>query len=229
MTHSPNIESFFSSPSTPFLSSASILFHFHDKENVEGCNLEVAQEKIVIAPMVRKFVVVRQKVVTLGYLGLDLQQIMFVGQPQDFTFKEFEVHILGKMKKDSHRALEAWISIEILIYDVDTHEMYPLNLSKKQSFWSKQNPFIDQSLRKERSFYPNATMMQQPLVMIWKMQERVSLFDESFSFSFSFHHKCTIWHLLPNCTFVISPHNFVVLIELIQRIILSSKQESFFA
>ena len=75
--------------------------------------------------MVRKFVVVRQKVVTLGYLGLDLQQIMFVGWPQDFTFK------LGKMKKDSHRALEAWISIEILIYDVDTHEMYPLNLSKK--------------------------------------------------------------------------------------------------
>ena len=112
--------------------------------------------------MVRKFVAVRQKVVTLGYLGLDLQQIMFVGQPQDFTFKEFEVHILGKMKKDSHRALEAWISIEILVYDVDTHEMYPLNLSKKQSFWSKTTPFIDQSLRKERSFYPNATMMEQP-------------------------------------------------------------------
>ena len=112
--------------------------------------------------MVRKFVAVRPKVVTLGYLGLYLQKIMFVGQPQDFTFKEFEVHILGKMNKDSHRALEAWISLEISIYDVGTNEFYPLNLSKKQSFWSKPTPFIDQSLRKERSFYPNATMMEQP-------------------------------------------------------------------
>ncbi|KAL4593843.1 hypothetical protein ACB092_M009600 [Castanea dentata] len=79
--------------------------------------------------------------------------------PQDFTFKEFEVHIFGKMNKDSHRALEAWISLEISIYDVDTHEMYPLNLSKKYN----------------------------QLVMIWKKQEKSYLFDESFSFSF--HHK----------------------------------------
>ena len=86
----------FSIPSTPFLSPASILFHFRNEENVEGWNLEVAQEKIVLALMVRKFVAVRPKVVTLGYLGLYLQKIMFVGQPQDFTFKEFEVHILGR-------------------------------------------------------------------------------------------------------------------------------------
>ena len=39
------------------------------------------------------------------------------------------------MNKDSHRPLEAWISIEMSIYDVDTHEIYPLNLANKLSIW----------------------------------------------------------------------------------------------
>ena len=58
----------------PILSLASLLFHLHDEENGKGWNLEVAQEKIVVATIVITFVAnICQKVVTLGYLGLDLQ------------------------------------------------------------------------------------------------------------------------------------------------------------
>ena len=57
MPHCPDIKQvfFFSIPSIPFLTLASLLFHLHDEENGEGRNLEVAQEKIEVATMVRKF------------------------------------------------------------------------------------------------------------------------------------------------------------------------------
>lgn len=72
--------------------------------------------------------------------------------------KEFEEHILGNMNKDSHEVLDAWKAVEILVYDVDTDETYPVKLAKKESFWFE--PFSDEKQRKGKSFCPNAAAMK---------------------------------------------------------------------
>ena len=77
--------------------------------------------------------------------------------------KEFEEHIVGNMNKASHKALKAWLPVEISIYDVDTCEAYPAKLAKKESFWFKPTPFFYEKPRKEKSTQPNATMMEQPI------------------------------------------------------------------
>jgi hypothetical protein len=76
--------------------------------------------------------------------------------------EEFEEHILHNLNEASHRALEAWLPVEISIYDVDTHETYPVKLAKKESFWFKPTPLFYEKPRKEKSFFSDATMMEQP-------------------------------------------------------------------
>ena len=97
--------------------------------------------------------------------------------------EEFEEHILHNLNEASHRALEAWLPVEISIYDVDTHETYPVKLAKKESFWFKPTPLFYEKPRKEKSFFSDATMMKQPACYdleearkvfaysIWKKQE----------------------------------------------------------
>lgn len=77
--------------------------------------------------------------------------------------KEFEEHILGNMNKDSHDVLDAWKAVEILIYDVDIDETYPVKLAKKESYWFEPiAPFFDEKQRQGKSFCPNAEMKKQP-------------------------------------------------------------------
>ncbi|KAG2695497.1 hypothetical protein I3843_07G015300 [Carya illinoinensis] len=76
--------------------------------------------------------------------------------------KEFEEHILGNMNEASNNALEAWIPVELSIHDANTHETYSVKLAKKEAFWFKPTPFLDEKQRKEKPFYPYSTMMDQP-------------------------------------------------------------------
>ncbi|RDY13256.1 hypothetical protein CR513_01843, partial [Mucuna pruriens] len=56
--------------------------------------------------------------------------------------KEFEECVLGHMNESSRKALESWIPVNILIYDVDTCETYDAKLSKKESFWFDPMPVL---------------------------------------------------------------------------------------
>ena len=53
---------------------------------------------------------------------------------------EFEESMLGHMNESSRKALESWIPVKILIYDVDNGETYDAKLFKKESFWFDPMP-----------------------------------------------------------------------------------------
>ncbi|MED6218638.1 hypothetical protein PIB30_028481 [Stylosanthes scabra] len=62
--------------------------------------------------------------------------------------KEFEENIIGQMNETSREALESWIPVNILIYDVDTCETYDAKLSKKESFWFDPMPVLGEKPKK---------------------------------------------------------------------------------
>ncbi|KAK7397219.1 hypothetical protein VNO78_18386 [Psophocarpus tetragonolobus] len=56
--------------------------------------------------------------------------------------KEFEEFVLGQMNESSREALESWIPVNILIYDIDTCQTYDTKLYKKESFWFDPMPVL---------------------------------------------------------------------------------------
>ncbi|CAJ1960887.1 unnamed protein product [Sphenostylis stenocarpa] len=65
--------------------------------------------------------------------------------------KEFEESVLGQMNESSRKALESWIPVNILIYDVDNGETYDTRLFKKESFWFDPMPVSGERPRKGES------------------------------------------------------------------------------
>ncbi|GAV63179.1 hypothetical protein CFOL_v3_06699, partial [Cephalotus follicularis] len=73
--------------------------------------------------------------------------------------KEFEDQILANLNEPSLKALDGWSPIEILFFDVDTQEIYKLNLAKKEAFWFEPMPDVGQ--KKDKSSPNNAAMIVQ--------------------------------------------------------------------
>ncbi|TKY61479.1 40S ribosomal protein S4-2 [Spatholobus suberectus] len=76
--------------------------------------------------------------------------------------KEFEEYILGHMNESSRKALESWIPVNILIYDVDTCETYDAKLSKKESFWFDPMPVLGEKPKKGECPCSFKTAMREP-------------------------------------------------------------------
>lgn len=86
--------------------------------------------------------------------------------------EELEEHILGNINMDSRRLLDAWIPIELSIYDVNISETCKVNLAKKESFWFELTP--------EKSCSLNAGMVEEPCYDVEKSRKEFSYSIEPF-------------------------------------------------
>ena len=75
--------------------------------------------------------------------------------------REFEDFILQNMSADCQKALELWQPIELSIYDVDIHEIYKVDLTKKESFWFEPLPDIGQKRLKPASSNESKKIMKE--------------------------------------------------------------------
>ncbi|KAK7284335.1 hypothetical protein RJT34_19080 [Clitoria ternatea] len=89
--------------------------------------------------------------------------------------KEFEDFILGQMDESSLKALESWIPVNIVIYDVDTCETYDAKLSKKESFWFDPMPTSG-----ECSSFSKVAMREPPCYDLKKAREEFAYSIEPF-------------------------------------------------
>lgn len=97
--------------------------------------------------------------------------------------KEFEEHIVGHMNDSSRKALESWIPVNILIYDVDTCETYEAKLSKKESFWFDPLPVLGEKPKMGAGEYcssSKAVVREPPCYDLEKAREEFAYSVEPF-------------------------------------------------
>lgn len=94
--------------------------------------------------------------------------------------KELQEQILGKMRETSRKQLDAWIPVEMFIYDVDTCETYKVKLAKKESFWFEPAPFLDEKEDPYPSSSSKRVLKEQPCSDLKKARKEFAYTIEPF-------------------------------------------------